>query len=152
VAGLSNDARETQMTSRPVIVALLSVVCGLGVVRAENPSEKPAQQAADAWISLWDSGKYDETYDQLAEVTKKDISQRQWFEYWSAVRKPLGNVRSRRMIDLRTQLMPGPSGQESAMLQYKSSFEKNELVIEILGLVHEKDRGWRVANYQRREG
>ena len=129
------------------IAALL--VCGFGVVQAEgDPPEKAAQRAAEAWAPLWDAGKYDESYQELAEHTRKNIPKRQWFVYWSAVRKPLGKLKSRKLIEAKyMKSLPGVPEQEGAMLQYESSFENKESVVETFGMMREKNGTWRVANY-----
>ena len=99
-------------------------------------------------MPLWDAGKYDESYQELAEHTRKNIPKRQWFVYWSAVRKPLGKLKSRKLIEAKyIKSLPGVPDQEGAMLQYESSFENKESVIETFGMMREKDGTWRVANY-----
>lgn len=138
------------MNSRVMIALIIAalLICGSGVVRAEDTPEKVAQKAAEAWMPLWDAGKYDESYQELAEHTRKNIPKRQWFVYWSAVRKPLGKLKSRKLIEAKyIKSLPGVPDQEGAMLQYESSFENKESVIETFGMMREKDGTWRVANY-----
>jgi len=131
-------------------VVLVMLACGFSVdvVRAEDSPEKDAQKAAETWMPLWDSGKYDESYVELAEHTKKSIPKRQWFVYWSAVRKPLGKLKSRKLIEAKyLKSLPGVPDQEGAVLRYESSFENKESLIETFGMMREKDGSWRVANY-----
>ena len=129
------------------LVLLLGLVC-LGGVRAEDAPEKAAQKAAESWMPLWDSGKYDESYDQLAEHTKQKVPKRQWFVYWTAVRKPLGKLKSRKLVKAEyIESLPGVPDQNGATLRYESSFENQASVIETFGMMREKDGTWRVANY-----
>ena len=129
-----------------VVIAMLA--CSFSVIRAEDTPEKAAQKAAESWMLLWDAGKYDKSYGELADHTKKDISKRQWFVYWSAVRKPLGKLKSRKLIEAEyIKSLPGVPDQEGAVLQYESSFENKESVVETFGMMREKDGKWRVANY-----
>jgi hypothetical protein len=142
------------MNNRVVItvIAAALLMCGSAAAQAEDAPEKAAQKAAEAWMPLWDAGKYDESYQELAEDTRKNIPKRQWFVYWSAIRKPLGKLKSRKLIEAKyIKSLPGVPGQEGAMLQYESSFENREFVIETFGMMREKDGTWRVANYLTKE-
>jgi hypothetical protein len=130
------------------LIALLLVFWSNSVVRAENTPEQAAQKAAEAWMPLWDSGKYDESYDALAENTKQAISRRQWFVYWTAVRKPLGKVKSRKLVHAEyIKSLPGVPDQAGAVLEYESSFENRTSFVETFGMMREKDGTWRVGNY-----
>jgi hypothetical protein len=130
------------------LIVLLALACGLNVVSAEDTPEKAAQKAAEAWMPLWDAGKYNESYDELAEDTKKSVTKRQWFVYWSAVRKPLGKLKSRKLVEAQyIKSLPGLPGQEGAVLRYESSFENKESWVETFGMMLEKDGVWRVAHY-----
>ncbi len=129
-------------------VAVLFIVGALGIVHAEDNPEKAAQKSAESWMPLWDAGKHAESYELLAQHTRADLSKRQWFVYWSAVRKPLGTLKSRKLKTAKyIKSLPGVPDQEGAMIQYESSFENKETVLETFGMMREKDGTWRVANY-----
>ena len=99
-------------------------------------------------MPLWDSGKSDESYAELAEFTKKNFDKREWFIYWTAARKPLGELKSRKLISAEfVKSLKGIPDQEGAILQYKSSFEKHDSVLETFALIHEKDGTWRISFY-----
>ncbi|HYM59328.1 MAG TPA: DUF4019 domain-containing protein [Thermoanaerobaculia bacterium] len=138
------------MNTRSIIslVILVGLVCAIGPVRADDAPENIAQRAAESWMPLWDSGKYDESYEQLAELMKQKITKRQWFVYWTAVRKPLGKLKSRQLVKAEyIKSLPGVPDQEGATLRYESSFEDESSVIETFGMIREKNGTWRVANY-----
>ena len=138
------------MMRRFLIVALLGLLCILGVARAESEAEKSAQTAAVAWMTLWDAGKYDDAYQELARRTKDDVSRAQWRDYWSSVRKPLGKLQSRQLLQgSYAQSSPAAPAQEGVMLEYKTSFASgSQPLTETVGLLRESDGAWRVANYQ----
>lgn len=117
-------------------------------VRAQDCPDKLAQKAVESWVSKWDAGKYDESYELLAQMTRDTFDKRKWFVYWSAARKPLGALKSRKLKEttLIKSLRNAPD-QEGATLQFESSFENRSSVLETFGLVREKDGTWRVANY-----
>lgn len=129
-------------------IAVALLIYGGGVGYTEDASVKAAQKAAELWMPLWDSGKYDESYDELAQSTKEKTPRRQWFVYWSAVRKPLGELKSRKLIAAEhIKSLKGLPDQEGAFLQYESSFKDKEKVVETFGMIREKDGTWRVGHY-----
>ncbi len=129
-------------------VAVILLAGTFGFVHAEDNPEKAAQKAAESWMPLWDAGKHAESYELLAQRMRDSISKRQWFVYWSTARKPLGALKSRKLkLAKYIKSLPGVPDQEGAMLQYESSFENKEAVLETFGMMREKDGTWRVANY-----
>jgi hypothetical protein len=130
------------------LIALVSLLWSDSLVRNEDTPEQAAQKAAEAWTPLWDLGKYDESYDALAEHTRQSIPRRQWFVYWVAVRKPLGKLKSRKLVYAEyIESLPGVPDQSGAVLEYESSFENNNSIKETFGMMREKDGTWRVGNY-----
>jgi hypothetical protein len=130
------------------IVITLLVDCVGMVVLAADPPEKAAQRAAELWMPLFDSGKYAESWDTLAEKTKAQLDRKTWETYLTTVRKPLGELKSRDLKEARfIKSLPGLPDQSGALLQYESSYKNRESVIETFGMILEKDGTWRVANY-----
>lgn len=130
-----------------ILVILLLDCVGI-VFLAADPPEKAAQQAAELWMPLMDSGKYAESWDKLAEKTKAQLDRKTWENYLTAVRKPLGEVKSRDLKEAKfIKSLTGIPDQSGALLQYESSYNNRESVIETFGMILEKDGTWRVANY-----
>lgn len=119
--------------------------------QAEVKTEKApleAQKALEAWMPLWDAGKYEESYAGLASFTKGAVNERTWFVYLTGTRKSLGKLKKREPVKSEyIKSMPGASGAEGALFQYESSFENKESVLETFAMMREKDGTWRVANY-----
>ena len=89
-------------------VVLMLLICIGDVTGEDDRPEKLAQKEAESWMPLWDSGKYDESYDELAEDTRNNIPKKQWFVYWSGVRKPLGKLKTRKLIEAKyIKSLPG---------------------------------------------
>lgn len=130
------------------IYLFIFIICSFSLAQTKDAPEKLAQNVAEAWMPLWDSGKYDESYEELAEFTKKSIDKRKWFVYWTAVRKPLGELKSRKLVKAEYIMsLEGSPDQEGVILRYKSSFEKKNSVLETFGLMREKNGVWRVGHY-----
>jgi hypothetical protein len=118
------------------------------IVRAEDPPKIAAQKTIEAWLLLWDSGKWEESYKELAELTRRSTTERHWFITWSGVRRPLGRVKSRKLLDVEyMKSLPVLPEQEGAVLRYQSSFENRKSIVEIFGMIRETDGTWRVASY-----
>jgi hypothetical protein len=129
-------------------LALVGLLCFGASGNVDDPPEKLAQKAAEVWMPLWDSGKYEESYEQLAEHTRKNIPRRQWFVYWTAVRKPLGKLKTRKLVHAEyIESLEGVPDHAGAILRYESSFENRASVVETFGMMRENDGTWRVANY-----
>ena len=127
------------MMERRKLIVRFGVVALLVYARAgaEAPvaATKQAEQAVAAWLPVWDAGKTDETYDRLAEQTKKDVSLAQWVGYWTSVRKPLGAVRSRKLLKAEyIESLPTIPDRAGAMLQYETEFENRAHAIETIGM------------------
>jgi hypothetical protein len=129
------------------VVSVL-VLCGSGVARGEDKPETRAQKAVEYWVKLWDAGKYKESYEELARDTKARYTPRNWYVYWYGVRRPLGEVKSRKLIRAEyKKSLPDKADQEAVVLMYESSFENHESVRETFVLFLEKDGAWRVWIY-----
>jgi Protein of unknown function (DUF4019) len=137
------------IVARAVVVLALALLATVSAVAgAQDTPEQAAQQALESWLPLWDAGQCAESYTRLAEQIRKDISQTRWCEYWSAVRKPLGALKTRRLREARyLPALKDVPDRDGAMLQYDSTFENRAAAVETIGMVHERDGSWRVANY-----
>lgn len=139
------------MKNRYSVLLIAGLLFGgvIGLVRADDQTpEKAAQQAAESWMPLFDSGKYAESWEELAQHTKAHLDKRTWDAYLSAVRKPLGELKSRKLKRAAfIKSLAGMPDQSGAILEYQSSFRNKESVIETFGMMLEKNGTWRVANY-----
>jgi ABC-type polysaccharide/polyol phosphate transport system ATPase subunit len=142
---------ESSMTTRQLVATVGLVVCGLGLppdAHGSMPVPEEAKKACEAWLALWDAGNTAETYATLSKETTKSVSEEKWREYWAAVRKPLGAVKSRRLVLAKTDDLPTASAREGSVLQYHTAFENRPSAIETIGMVRDLDGTWRVANYR----
>ncbi len=114
-----------------------------------DKSIEAAQKAAEAWMLLWDSGKYAESHLSLSAFSKKAFDEKAWAKYWTTARRPLGKLKFRKTINISLikslEKIPNYSG---VVLKYQSSFEDQKDVFETFFLILEKDRSWRVLGYK----
>lgn len=108
-----------------------------------------AQKAKDDWALLWDSGKSAESYKALSTFSQKAFDEKVWLAQWATARKPLGKLKSRKLINFSLiKSLPGLPDSAGAIFKYQSSFENREAVFETFSLILEKAANWRVAGYE----
>lgn len=116
---------------------------------AADPSLEQSAKAADAWLKLMDEGNYDETWDKSSATLELLIPKSHWKSLMSALRKPFGSVRSRKLIEQRPAFNPAglPKG-EYMVLVYSTSFSSRPNAHELVTMVKESDGNWKVLTYQ----
>ncbi|MGA9507901.1 MAG: DUF4019 domain-containing protein [Candidatus Sulfotelmatobacter sp.] len=128
------------------LFTLLLVVCP--VVKAQQKSEQLAQQSAESWLALVDSGNYGESWEQASQFFKAAVSKEHWQSALRASRDPLGKVLSRNLKSATfTKTLPGAPDGEYVVIQYDSSFEHKQSAIETITPMLDKDGKWRVSGY-----
>ena len=128
-----------------VVAILSSVGCG---PKGHIEAEKAAIESAKAWLSLVDSEKYEESWEEAAELFKGAVAMDQWLQSMHKVRKPLGRSISRELKSKRycTSLPGAPDG-EYVVIQFKASFENKKEAVETVTPMLDKDAKWRVSGY-----
>ena len=114
----------------------------------QGDKEKAALAAAQAWLDLVDSGKYDTSWNDAAQYFKSSISQSSWRQSLQAVRAPLGKNESRKLMAAKyATSLPGAPDGEYVVIQFGSSFESKKEAVETITPMREKDGSWRVSGY-----
>jgi len=114
-----------------------------------DASKSISKESAEKWLSLVDSGKYWETWNQAAPGLHDLATAEEWENILKVSRDPMGSVKERKLIDQREAENPKwlPPG-DYMILFYQSDFEHRSSVKELLTLVKENDGVWRVLTYQ----
>jgi Protein of unknown function (DUF4019) len=137
---------ESKLMSRFLALALLLGICS--AVQAQPKPEDLAQQSADAWLALVDSGKYADSWQEASQLFKAHVTKEQWQDALRATRDPLGKMLSRKLksATYKTTLPGAPDG-EYVVLLYESSFEHKQSAVETVTPMLDKDGKWRVSGY-----
>jgi hypothetical protein len=131
-----------------MLVVLVAGVSAQAAIQAQQTPEKAAQQAAESWLSLVDSTKYEESWEEAASVFKAAISKEDWKAAVQSARDPLGKNKSRKLIEAKyTKSLEGAPDGEYVVIQYESSFEKQKSVTETIVPMLDKDGKWLVSGY-----
>ena len=114
----------------------------------KETKEQQAQAAAESWLVLVDAGQYGESWEMAASLFKGVITKEKWSQDLGPVRKPLGDLVSRKLSSKKycTELPGAPDG-EYVVLQFKTSFTQKKRAIETITPMLDKDGTWRVSGY-----
>jgi len=137
---------ESKLVLRFLPFVLLLGICS--AAQAQQKAEQLAQQSAEAWLALVDSGKYAESWQQAAQYFKSSVTSEQWQKALQVSRAPLGKMLSRRLKRATyTRNVPGAPDGEYVVLKYDSSFEHKQSAVETVTPMLDKDGVWRVSGY-----
>ncbi|MCE5318253.1 MAG: DUF4019 domain-containing protein [Parachlamydia sp.] len=112
-----------------------------------------ADNAADAlrWLQLVDQGKYGESWDAASKTFQLTIGRNEWIKAEEKLRKPLGAVVARQLLQQLPKQNPKglPEGYYMVLV-YQTDFAGRPKANELVTMVLESDGRWRVLTYQAR--
>jgi len=135
---------------RFVVVGVAIVIVLLASISwATNAEkEKAAVTVADRWLTLVDTGKYSESWQESAEYFRNTVQQGQWEQMLQSVRAPLGKMISRKLKTKTYKAsLPGAPDGQYVIIQFKTSFQNKKSAIETVTLMFDEDGQWRVSGY-----
>jgi predicted membrane-bound mannosyltransferase len=108
---------------------------------------KAARAAAEAWIQLLDSGRFDQAYEQMGQAARAQISQDEWKARLKTARARSGKLESRifQNTDYTTQVKGAPVGQY-VVLEYICTFATHDTARETI-VMAKNNMGWHVAGF-----
>jgi hypothetical protein len=120
----------------------------ISVWAGQTEKEKSAISAAERWLSLVDNGKYRESWKEAAEYFRAAVDQIQWSKTLQAVRRPLGEVISRKIKSATyTTSLPGAPDGEYVVIKFETSFKNKRSAVETITPMMDRDGRWRVSGY-----
>ncbi len=121
---------------------------GLKKARRADKEMVASVAVAESWLKTVDEGKYEASWNDAAVYFKAAVTAEQWDSSLSAVRTPLGAVKSRKRISATyTTSIPGAPDGEYVVIQYKTQFENKKDAVETVTPMKDKDGVWRVSGY-----
>ncbi len=137
---------ESKLVSSFILFALLLTICS--ALQAQQKPEQLAQQSSDAWLTLVDSGKYADSWQEASQLFKAAVTKEQWQGALQGVRGPLGKLLARKLKSATyTKSLPGAPDGEYVVIQYDTSFENKQSAVETITPMLDKDGKWRVSGY-----
>lgn len=130
------------------MLVLVTAALTIGSSPGAPKPEEGAQKSAEQWLSLVDSGKYGASWKTAATYFQNAIKLEQWERSLSAVRKPLGDVVSRKVKSAKyTKTVPGAPDGEYVILQFTTSFTNKKDAVETVTPMLDKSGEWKVSGY-----
>ena len=120
-----------------------------GTQQSEAAAQKSAaQKSAEEWLALIDIGSFAESCKTAAGYFQTAVSQDQWEHTIVAVRKPLGDMVSRKFKSAQyTKSVPGAPDGEYVILQFDTSFANKKEAVETVTPMLDPDGKWKVSGY-----
>jgi uncharacterized protein DUF4019 len=136
----------TKLASAISFLILLLGICASG--QAQQKPEQLAQQSSDAWLTLVDSSKYADSWQEAAQLFRGAVTKEQWQSAMRASREPLGKMLSRKVTSATySKTLPGAPDGEYVVIRYDSRFEHKQSAVETVTPMLDKDGKWRVSGY-----
>jgi hypothetical protein len=107
-----------------------------------------AQKSAEQWLALVDAGSFAESWKTAAGYFQTVVPQDQWEHTIAAVRRPLGDLVSRKLKSAHyTKSLPGAADGEYVVLQFDTSFTNKKTAVETVTPMLDADGTWKVSGY-----
>jgi hypothetical protein len=134
-----------------ISIALLSAILTLTACASAHSSndaaEKAAVESAQIWLAEVDAGQYEASWNDAAEIFRAAVKKEQWPAVVGSVRKPLGNLKARKLLNSRyTESLPNAPAGKYVVLQFETAFESKK-VVETVTPVLDQTGKWRVCGY-----
>lgn len=132
-------------------IAAIGLLVLLGTWTQGFAAEDPvaaAESAAQTWLVLIDTGDYSHSWSTAAKPFRDSMSESQWTSRISAVRVPLGGVKSRKILSARFErTLPGAPDGEYVVIQFSTTFEHKAAATETVTPMKDADGRWHVSGY-----
>jgi len=137
------------MTLRTAGAALLTLcLLAPAALLAAGKPEELAPPRAEAWLALVDQGKYEQSWDEAAQLFKGAVTREGWKQAAAGARAPLGKLVSRKLKSAQyTQTLPGAPDGKYVVIQYTTRFENKSEAVETVTSMLDPDGSWRVSGY-----
>ena len=140
---------------RKILTALVSAYLLTGCGSADK---KSAQDCAETYFRLLDTGKYAEAYDSSAAVYKEKVSKADFVASMESSYNSLGPVISRTLKSatptseptfMGLKEVPGGAPGQFVSLDYNTDFAKQKAMVEHISPMKQADSSWKVPGLWR---
>jgi Protein of unknown function (DUF4019) len=127
---------------------MFSILLALALSTGSEPrGQQPDLTAANAWVSLVDAKRWNDSWAAAGTLFKSQIRRGRWASTIARVREPLGGVSSRVLKSAtRSRSLPGAPDGEYVVVQFQTSFTNKAAATETVVLSHEAS-AWKVDGY-----
>jgi hypothetical protein len=131
-----------------ILMALLIIFIPMFNERPEKEKADAASAAAAEFLQLVDAEKFAESWRISSSLLKEKVSEEVWVEQLHKIRATAGPLveRTEEEMTYSTEAKGSPEG-EYIRIVYDTSFEANPDASEIITVMLDRDKTWRVAGY-----
>jgi len=105
-------------------------------------------ESARSWLAEIDSGNYAKSWKDASAYFRGATSEKSWVDALNGVRKPLGNLISRKLTKSQNaRSLPGAPDGNYVVMQFAANFENKKDAVETVTFMREKDGQWKAAGY-----
>jgi len=119
--------------------------------QADSPdshAEALAKADADAWLSLVDAGKFEESWNAASPYLKQVTTKAGWVKSGAAIRSAVGKLVSRTQIStMETGAVPSAPPGRYVVFEFHTRYSNRLLAIESVVETLCEDGKWRIAGY-----
>ena len=129
------------------VLGFLVCFCFGACSNSQSDARRLAKQEATQWLSIVDSGKYDESWTEAGVVLQSNINEAKWHQALGNMHSAFGSVVSRRLTS--EQYFKDPPNSPPGVyinIIYDTAFEKRSPMNETVMLELEGGR-WKVTGY-----
>lgn len=131
-----------------MIMILATVALTGGLALGAPKLEEEAQKSAEKWLSLVDSGKYEEAWKAASTHSQTTYKLELSIRSLTEVRKPLGDVVSRKLKSAEfTKSFPDLPDGEHVILHFSTSFKNKSNIVEMVVSTRDKSGAWINSGY-----
>jgi hypothetical protein len=131
-----------------ILMTMLLVCFGFSQSWAGAETEKTAVSAAETWLSIIDGGNYSGSWNKASAYFRGAITERSWAVSLEGVRKPLGKLISRKIVNAQeTNTLPGAPDGKYVVMSFKTAFAQKKSAVETVTFMLDTDGKWRAAGY-----
>jgi len=124
------------------------ILAGSIAIAFADEQTDQAVAAAKTWLVLVDAKQYKESWVEAAPFFKEKVKEEDWVKMVSAVRGPLGDMKSRELIGAQyTKSLPGAPAGEYVVMQFKTAFQNKPEAVETVTPMKDDKGAWRVSGY-----
>lgn len=106
------------------------------------------EKSTATWFELWGGMKCRESYNSLSSVSRQNVTEKAWVDWCTTANTSLGKNNSRKLIAAAfTRSLLPKADRPLGILVYQSSFANRTPVVELTGLILERDGAWSMTNY-----
>lgn len=135
----------------PLAVMTVDPTTGQPLTPEEQQFMEDNAAASLSWLKLIDAGNYAGSWDAASTTFKLTIKRDEWVKAMEKLRKPLGTVVSRTLLQQLPKQNPKglPEGYYMVLV-YQTDFSDRPKANELVTMILESDRKWRVLTYTAR--